>query len=222
MRYVPPYTTLCRWMDGCATTSTDRLTSSYDDFLDVLRCFLFVIPVDEDWYKAEYPAILEFLLQMPTETAASHFHKHGYFEGRNPFPPGKHDRTAPVPFGKLQNRLRIVPTRGRLSVEIARDDLIALIKELLRAVPVDAGWYRATYPDVAGTIDSGMLASAADHYVEWGYFENRIPFDIAVDADWYMTRYDHVRIELEHGEAGSAQDHFIRVGYKQGCRPTPP
>lgn len=222
MRYVPPYATLCKWMDGCATAGGDRLTCSYDDILDVLRDFLLVVPVDEDWYKAEYPAIRDFLAQMPAETAASHFRKHGYFEGRKPLPPGDFDRTTPVPFDELQNRLRIVPSRGRLNVEIARDDLIALIKELLRAVPVDAEWYCAAYPDVAQTIDSGMLASAAAHYVEWGYFEGRIPFEIAIDPEWYMSRYDHVRTEPTRGVAGSAQDHFIRVGYKEGCRPTPP
>jgi hypothetical protein len=222
MRYVPPYTTLCKWMDSCVTAGRGHLTFSYDDILDVFRGFLLVVPVDEDWYKAEYPAILEFLVQMPTETAASHFRKHGYFEGRKPFPPSSQDRTAPVPFDELQNRLRIIPALGRLTIEIARDDLVKLIKALLRAVPVDAEWYRANYPDVAKTIDSGMLASAADHYVEWGYFEGRIPFDIAVDSDWYMIRYDYVRTELERGVVGSAQDHFIRVGYKQGCRPTPP
>jgi hypothetical protein len=71
-------------------------------------------------------------------------------------------------------------------------------------------------------IESGTFASSSGHYAEAGYFEGRLPFDIAVDEEWYVSRYDHVRIGLERGIAASATDHFTRVGYNEGCRPTPP
>jgi hypothetical protein len=222
MQYVPPHTLLSKWMDRHAVAGTTRLTPPYDDLLDVLKGFLQAIPVDADWYKTEYPAVAEFLVRMPTETAGSHFQKHGYFEGRRPFAVGWRNLTDPVPFAQLKTRLRIIPTRGRLRVDIGRDDLLGIIKSILIAVPVDEPWYRNAYPDVAKAMDDGTLPSPAYHYAERGYFEARFPFEIIVDEEWYVSRYDHVRTGLERGVAKSAQDHFMRLGYKEGCRPTPP
>jgi hypothetical protein len=222
MRYVPPYTLLNKWMDGYAVAGSPRLTLPYDDVLDVLKGFLRAIPVNEDWYKAEYKAIPDFLLRMPTETASSHFQKHGYFEGRKPFADGWRGLTAPVRFAELKTRLRIIPMRGRLKVDIGRDDLLGIIKSILIAVPVDEAWYRASYPDAAKALDNGKLASVVDHYTETGYFAGQLPFEIAVDEAWYVSRYEHVRTGLARGVAKSAQDHFTRLGYNEGCRPTPP
>jgi hypothetical protein len=213
---------LSKWMDGYAVAGSTRLILPYDDVLDVLKGLLRAVPVDEAWYKAEYPAIPDFLARMQTETPASHFQKHGYFEGRKPFAPGWRDLTAPVRFAELKTRLGIILVRGRLSVDIAREDLLGLVRSILIAVPIDETWYRASYPDVASAIDHGTIASAADHYAKFGYFDGRLPFDIAVDEDWYVSRYEHVRTGLARGVATSGQDHFIRLGYKEGCRPTPP
>jgi hypothetical protein len=188
----------------------------------VLKGFLRAVPVDENWYTAEYPAVADFLLRMPTETPASHFQKHGYFEGRKPFAPGSPGLTAPVPFAQLKPTLGIIPSRGRLRVVIERADFLQLIKSLLMAVPVDEPWYRSRYPDVAKTIYNGTTASAATHYIESGYLDGRLPSDVTVDEEWYISRYDHVRTGLDRGVACSAKDHFMRLGYNEGCRPIPP
>jgi hypothetical protein len=222
MRYVPPYTMLSKWMDRYVVADTTRLSLLYDDVLDVLKGFLREIPVNDDWYKAEYPAVADYLGRMPAETPQSHFQKHGYFEGRRPFAAGWRDLTDPVPFAQLKTRLRIIPTRGRLRVDIERDDFVAIVKNMLLAIPIDQSWYRTRYPEAAKAVDNGTFPSVAHHYAEQGYFEGRLPFDIPVDADWYISRYGHVRIGLERGVAKSAQDHFIRLGYNEGCRPTPP
>jgi hypothetical protein len=222
MRYVPPCSVLEKWMARCLSADGARLTLTYDDVLDVFRGFLQAVPVDENWYTGEYPAISGFLTRSPSHTATSHFQKHGYFEGREPFAPGWRGLTAPVPFAQLKTSLRIRPTRGHLRVDIAREDFLRLIKTILIAVPVDEAWYRATYPVVAKVIDDGEFPSARSHYAERGYFDNRLPFDIVVDEEWYVSRYEHVRTGLDLGVARSAQDHFIRLGYTEGCRPTPP
>lgn len=222
MKYVPPYTLLEKWMVDSAAAGSSRLAPRYDDLLDVLKAFLQAIPVDGDWYRAEYPAVGDFLLRMPTETPSSHFQKHGYFEGRKPFAPGWRDLMEPVPFPKLKTRLRIIPRLGHLSVDIDRDDFLGLIKSILIAVPVDPSWYRTSYPKAAESIDDETFPSAACHYAEQGYFDGHLPFELAVDAEWYVARYSHVRIGLERGVAKSAQDHFMRLGYHEGCRPTPP
>jgi hypothetical protein len=220
MKYVPPYTSLAKWIAGAAAGSS-RLTPRYDDVLDVLKAFLQAIPVDGGWYKAEHPAVADFLLRMPTETPSSHFQKHGYFEGRKPFPHGWRGLTEPVPFPQLKTRLRIFPRLGHLSADIGRDDFIGLIKSILIAVPVDTSWYCSTYPKAAKAIDDGTFPSAASHYAAQGYFDGYLPFEFVVDAEWYVARYDHVRIGLKRGVAKSAQDHFMRLGYNEGCRPTP-
>jgi hypothetical protein len=222
MRYVPPCSLLEKWMTRSVSPDSARLTPAYDDVLDVLKAFLQAIPVDADWYKAEYPAVADFLLRSPFHTATSHFQKHGYFEGRRPFAPGWRGLVAPVPFAQLKTSLRINPARGRLRADIARDDFLSLIKTILTAVPVDEAWYRATYRKAAKGIEDGRFASAIDHYAKQGYFDGCLPFDIAVDDEWYASRYDHVMTGLQRGVAKSAQDHFIRVGYTEGCRPTPP
>jgi hypothetical protein len=220
--YIPPYTVLTKWMDGNAVAGTTRLTPSYDDVLDVLKEFLRPVPVDDDWYKAEYPAVAEYLLRSPLETPRSHFRKHGYFEGRKPFAPGWRDLTAPVPFANLKTRLRMIPTRGRLRVDIERADLLEIIKRLLITVQLDESWYRATYPKAAKAMDDETFPSTADHYADQGYFDGYCPYAIPVNEKWYVSRYEHVRTGLDLGYAKSAQDHFMRLGYQEGCRPTPP
>jgi len=222
MTYVPAYTLLDRWMAAHAVAGTPRITPLYDDILEVLRAFLQAIQVNEDWYKDEYKAIADRVQRTPNETPASHFRKLGYFEGRRPFETGWHGLTEPVPFAELKARLRIIPTRGRLRADVARDDLLGVIKTILAATPVDPSWYRATYPDAAEAIDAATFPSETFHYAERGYFEGRIPCEIAVDEKWYASRYHHVRIGLERGDIKSAQEHFIRTGYQEGCRPTPP
>lgn len=222
MLYLPPYRLLANWIDRYTVTGTTRLTPTYDDLLDVLKGFLWSVPVDDDWYKTEYPAVAELLVRMPTETPRSHFQKHGYFEKRHPFAPGWRNLTEPVPFARLKTRLRIIPTRGHLKVDIERDEFLEIISTILLAVPVDELWYRGTYPDVAKAMDDEMFPSIAAHYAQRGYFEHRFPSEIIVDEEWYVSRYGHVRTGLERGVAKSPQDHFMRLGYQEGCRPTPP
>jgi len=222
MRYIPPFTVLKRWIAGCAVADSTRLMPTYDDVLDVLKKFLEAVPVDDDWYVLQYPAVGDFLARTPAESAASHFHKHGYFEGRKPFAPGWCGLTAPVPFAQSCISLRLTPTRGRLQADIARDDFLDLVKNILKAVPVDESWYRATYRNAAKAIDDGTFLSVAEHYAERGYFDGCLPFNMIVDEDWYVSRYNHVRTGLERGVATSVQDHFMRLGYNEGCRPAPP
>ena len=211
-----------KWMADCAVDGSTRLRPTYDDVLDVLRALLLPVPVNEDWYQAEYPAIPDYLAHMPNETATSHFQKHGYFEGRKPFEPGWRGLTAPVPFAQIKTRMRLVPARGRLQVDIEVEEFRAWLKKLLIAVPVDEEWYLSTYPNAARAIDVGTFDSAATHYAERGYFAGWLPFAVEVDETWYHSRYEHVRTALERGVAKSAQDHFLRMGYNERCRPTPP
>jgi hypothetical protein len=186
--------------------------------LDIMRALVAVVPVNEDWYNTEYPSVVAYTAATG-ETAAVHFRKHGYFEGREPFPAGWKGRQRPTSFLALKTAFQPFATRGRLFVEIEREAFLDIVKTILRLVPVDEAWYRATYARALNTPASRQYRSAIDHYVERGYFEGFLPADIEVDEAWYVARYDHVRNGLARGVAVSAKDHFLRIGYGEGCQP---
>jgi len=221
MLFVPAFTLVEAWMRSCAAEDAAVLQSTYDDVLDVFKALLEGIPVDEDWYAAEYPAVADAIARRAIESASAHFQRHGHFEGRQPFADGWRDLVRPVPFIETQAKLRVVPAKGRLQVRVERDVFIGLIKNVIKAVPVDEEWYRAAYPAVSNMIGNGLVPSAAHHYVEMGYFESKMPFDFVVDEGWYFSQYEHVRNGIARGAARSAKDHFFRIGYGDGCRPVP-
>jgi hypothetical protein len=100
-----------------------------------------------------------------------------------------------------------------------RDALMAIVRRLLLAVPVDEAWYRRTYPGVDRAIERGGFASAASHYAEFGYAECRWPFEMTVDEAWYRTRYPDVSPLIADGTVANAQAHFWRFGYREGRFP---
>lgn len=79
----------------------------------------------------------------------------------------------------------------------------------LPAALVDAGWYRAAYPDVTAEADP------AAHYFEAGWREGRDP------NPWFATRwYLGQNPALRQGDQ-SPLHHFVREGAEAGCRPHP-
>jgi len=109
---------------------------------------------------------------------------------------------------------------GQIKATVRHDDLILMIKLLLSGVDVDEEWYLRQYPDVEkAIIEEGDTKSAKQHYVDNGYFENRLPFPIPVDDAWYQQQYADVAASIREGGVG-AQEHFIRQGYKEGRMPS--
>ena len=96
--------------------------------------------------------------------------------------------------------------------DIGLDDeqIVLIIKKLLRAVPVDEEWYLRTYPDVAVGIENGNTKSAKHHFVTDGYFEGRLPFEHEIDEEWYSTTYPDVAAHYE-----SAKRHYMEYGYRR-------
>src|SRR6185312_3424925 len=75
---------------------------------------------------------------------------------------------------------------------ISQESLVQAVKLLLRGIDVDETWYVTTYPDIAEAIEAGAVKSAKNHFIENGYFEGRLPFELSVDEDWYLTAYPDV------------------------------
>ncbi len=125
------------------------------------------------------------------------------------------------PFAKCQTHMNITQIRGQSYVAMPHEEMRAMLRALLRHIPVDESWYLQRYPDVAGAIRSGRTKSARDHFITSGYFEGRWPSPIVVDETWYLAEYPEVARAVRDGIVESAQRHFEQNGYKEGRRPWP-
>jgi len=124
-----------------------------------------------------------------------------------------------VPFKKLKESIRVVSTGGQLKVDMNYDELVTIIKKLLAAVPVDEDFYRRSYPDVAEAIDAGTYRNAKHHFVDYGYFEGRRPFEPEVDESFYLKNNPDVEQGIEAGTIKSVAGHFAEHGYDEGRLP---
>ena len=106
-------------------------------------------------------------------------------------------------------------------VELLETKFLDLLQRMLVLVEVDEAWYRATYGDVDEAIRAGRFASAREHYVTSGYFENRFPHAIRVNEAWYLAEYPDVAEALRAGLVSSATEHFESDGFKEGRLPWP-
>lgn len=124
-----------------------------------------------------------------------------------------------LPFGVLKDSIKLLSVKGQLKVDMTYDELLALVKKFLHAVPIDENWYRTTYPDVDEAIKAGAYRSARQHFVEHGYFEGRRPFELEIDEAYYMRRYPDIQDGVNQGLIASARDHFVQNGYEEGRVP---
>ena len=123
-----------------------------------------------------------------------------------------------IPFRVLLQKFGV---EGEIPKEITltRDQLLALIRQLLASAPFDEAWYKKTYPDVNQAIADGLAKTAKGHYLVNGYFEGRLPGPIKVDEVFYTSTYPDVAEGIEFGEVDSAQEHFERHGFREGRLP---
>jgi hypothetical protein len=99
--------------------------------------------------------------------------------------------------------------------------MTSVIKLFLRSVEVDERWYKERYPDVAAAIDAGLYRSAKHHFIDSGYFEGRLPGEVAVSEDWYLNSYPDVAEGVKDRLFNSGAEHFRLYGYEEGRLPFP-
>jgi len=118
---------------------------------------------------------------------------------------------------KRQNNVIWPFAPGEISIHagLFRD----LLRIVLEHVQVDEPYYLRLYPDVAEALEKGLFTSPHHHYVEFGYFEDRLPFRIEVDEEFYFRVYPDIKEGVSAGAIPSAQAHFERNGYKEGRLP---
>jgi hypothetical protein len=93
------------------------------------------------------------------------------------------------------------------------------MRGLITQVYVDEVWYKNKYQDVSDALEQGTLRSARQHYIEFGFYEHRMPYEIVPDEQWYLDNYPDVRAAVRREDYSSAQEHFDLVGYAEGRLP---
>src|SRR5262249_7248050 len=93
------------------------------------------------------------------------------------------------------------------------------LRPLIDKIQLDEQWYLQKYPDVRQAIARKAVKDARDHFVRFGYFEHRLPYEIKVQEEWYVTQYPDIRKAIEEGEFKSGQQHFETVGFREGRIP---
>ena len=81
---------------------------------------------------------------------------------------------------RLVSRFRTFPPWFRVAealrgLDTEEPDVIKIVNGLLRHVDVDEVWYLSMNSDVAAALEQGSLQSAAGHWRQQGYFEDRVP-----------------------------------------------
>jgi hypothetical protein len=123
------------------------------------------------------------------------------------------------PFEIVKGMLNVTSVRGKTRVDMTYEDLQNMIRTLLTVVEVDEDFYLSRNPDVADGVRNGTIQSARGHFVDHGYFEGRLPYQIEVDEKWYLETHADVASTLQNGEYASGQAHFDGPGYPEGREP---
>ncbi len=91
-----------------------------------------------------------------------------------------------------------------------------LLDVLARSIPVDQDFYFSKHPDIGQAWEAGEIPSAAQHFVEHGFYEGRIPSSVLIDEEDYLRRYPDIVDGLKAGNIESASEHWIRFGRFEG------
>lgn len=116
-------------------------------------------------------------------------------------------------FVGLQKKIQamsIKTTRGE--VVYSQEAIDALFKIIARSIPVDANYYLTSHPDLAEASVRGELLSPVEHYVEHGFYEDRLPCRPYIEEAAYLARYPDVAQAIQQGAVASATDHWIEFG----------
>lgn len=123
------------------------------------------------------------------------------------------------PFAAVKQKFILSSSNGSVVASVEYEALRNLISLLLQSITFDEEWYLRQYPDVAQAIAEKLVPSARAHFVNDGYFEGRLPFELEVDGDWYAETYDDVSKALAEKEIASPDEHFKKFGYAEGRLP---
>ena len=122
-------------------------------------------------------------------------------------------------FGTLKN-LKLVSLEEEGRVSIDEPFFRVLLGSMIQTIEFDPAFYLAKYADIGTAIREGVIGSAHAHYVQSGYFEDRLPRRIPVDERWYVAAYPDVGRALKAGLFKNGQQHFEENGFREGRLPS--
>jgi hypothetical protein len=122
-------------------------------------------------------------------------------------------------FATLVNQKILMPSQRTNYIAVDKNHLVDFLKPVLREIALDADWYVRNHPDVAQAISEGAVETALDHYITFGFYEHRMPYEIEVDEPWYIAQYPDVGEAVEKGMLVSAHEHYYVTGFKEGRLP---
>jgi hypothetical protein len=217
-RYIVPFRRIERVLQK--TSCSDDKGSvffDYDVLLDVVRHLLMALPFDAEWYYAQYPDVERYVRTKRVFASPNlHFRLVGYFEGRMPC---EALANKLVKFPEVQGMLHVVPAREGLRCLASLAEIKALIARFLAGIPVNERWYFDNYPDVRAVAERDSNFTANIHFVQNGYFESRLPFEMQVDEDWYLKAYPDVAEQVQKSNLPSGSYHYVKYGYREGRMP---
>lgn len=126
-------------------------------------------------------------------------------------------------FNQIKRKFELVGWEEQKDyVLLSRRSLKTLFKVYARylAENMDETWYLNTYPDVEKNMKDVGLNSAKDHFIEYGFFENRIPYPISIDYKQYLEKNPDLKTSMGNLKGkdleAAAKEHFIEHGYREG------
>jgi len=124
-----------------------------------------------------------------------------------------------VTYATLINQKIFLPSPRTNYIAVDRDHLVVIMKPILSQIYVDSDWYLKINPDIQTAIEAGKVESAEAHYVGWGFYEHRMPYEIVVDESWYQEQYPDIREAIAKSLFASGREHFYLAGFKEGRLP---
>jgi hypothetical protein len=106
--------------------------------------------------------------------------------------------------------------RAGLPVSLSDDDFIRALRLMISGREVDDGWDLRESEDIAQAVSRGAVRSAKQHFLDDGYFEDRLSFPTLVDERWYLENYPDVAESVRKGVVGSGQQHFTEGWLPRG------
>ena len=129
-------------------------------------------------------------------------------------------RAASLPaFSEWMRQEQVNFSEDASQVMVSRGVFLMLLRPLLLRVRFDEAYYRQANPDLAQAEAAGVLVGMREHYLDFGYFEGRLPCFVEVDAGFYVKEYPDVAVGILEQKVKSAQSHFELCGFKEGRLP---
>jgi len=113
------------------------------------------------------------------------------------------------------NLIKYIDANGwenRRTLTVDKEIIVGLLRKVIAREPFDEKWYLQNYPDVREAVSAGKLQSGRQHYIETGYFENRLPGLLEFDVDGYLRNNP----DLSSLSKTQAIHHFVNTGHREG------